>query len=77
MAYLNGRVVRLAGGLACPNCNHTLRAIDTVIDNVDLTLRVGIVTSTSCASRAGSSFRTQQNQKLKSSSTKETENQNV
>jgi hypothetical protein len=57
-AYLKGRVVRLAGGLACPNCNHTLRAIDTVIDNVDLTLRVGIVTSTSCASRAGSSFRT-------------------
>ena len=40
VAYLKGRVVRLAGGLTCPNCNHTLRAIDVVVDNVDLiTLR--------------------------------------
>ena len=40
LAYLKGRVVRLAGGAQCPNCNHTLRAIDVVIDNVvDLTLR--------------------------------------
>ena len=33
VAYLKGRVVRLAGGLQCPNCNHTLRAIDVVVDN--------------------------------------------
>jgi hypothetical protein len=43
VAYLKGRVVRLAGGTCCPNCNHTLRAIDTVIyvtiGGVDLTLR--------------------------------------
>ena len=40
LAYLKGRVVRLAGGTVCPNCNHTLRAIDVVVDNVvDLTLR--------------------------------------
>ena len=39
LAYLKGRVVRLVGGIASPNCNHTLRAIDVVVDNVDLTLR--------------------------------------
>ena len=39
LAYLKGRVVRLAGGISCPNCNHMLRAIDVVVDNVGLTLR--------------------------------------
>ena len=39
LAYLKGRVVRLAGGAQCPNCNRTLRAIDVVVDNVDLMLR--------------------------------------
>ena len=39
LAYLKGRVVRLAGGTQCPNCNRTLRAIDVVVGNVDLTLR--------------------------------------
>jgi hypothetical protein len=39
LAFLKGRVVRLAGGIACPNCNHPLRAIDVIIDNVGPTLR--------------------------------------
>lgn len=41
LAYLKDHVVRLAGGIACPNCNRTLRAIDTIIDfdDVGLTLR--------------------------------------
>jgi hypothetical protein len=38
-AYFKGRVVRLAGGVACPNCNRVLRAIDVVVDNFSLTLR--------------------------------------
>jgi hypothetical protein len=38
LAYPKGRVVRLAGGMTCPNCNRTLRAIDVVVDNVGLTL---------------------------------------
>jgi hypothetical protein len=36
---LTDQVVRLAGGIVCPNCNRALRAIDAIIDNVDLTLR--------------------------------------
>jgi hypothetical protein len=38
LAYLKGRVVRLAGGTQCPNCNRALRAIDVVVDNVSLML---------------------------------------
>ena len=38
LAYLKGRVVRLAGGAQCPNCNHMLRAIDVVVDNIGLVL---------------------------------------
>jgi hypothetical protein len=36
LAYLKDHVVRLAGGIACPNCNHPLRAIDTIIDFDDV-----------------------------------------
>ena len=39
LAYLKDHVVRLVGGIACPNCNHPLRAIDAIIDFKD----VGVV----------------------------------
>jgi hypothetical protein len=36
LAYLKDHVVRLAGGIACPTCHHTLRAIDVDIDFDDV-----------------------------------------
>ena len=73
-----GRVIRLAGGLVCPNCNQMLRACDVIVDNLDLTLLCWELSRRYLVGRERSGFRRViKSQNFKGLIDQTMENQNV
>ena len=78
VAYPKGRVIRLAGGLVCPNCNQMLRACDVIVDNLDLTLLCWELSRRYLVGRERSGFRRViKSQNFKGLIDQTMENQNV